>query len=202
MRCSKCGATLGKMDDYLGHVCAPQPKKDEELERPAKPLQTQSRPTASSAFDRLIERASTGNAGTSPEIQEAEVPYVPDDLDREIELANRRDFGPGEEREDRYQRGSLAEDIQPELDQRGVDAEVPTDTYDRAEFLAREMRFPNEQRAYMKDKPLDHGMVSFLLTPEEREEFLRTGKLPSVSDDRKVHADKAPQQEPPQAVGI
>ncbi len=93
--------------------------------------------------------------------------YIPDDLDREIELANRRDFGPGEEREDRYQRRSLADDVQQEYDQRSVDAEVPTDLYDRAEFLAREMRFPNEQRAQVKDKPLDHGMVRYLLTPEE-----------------------------------
>ena len=206
MRCMKCGAEItGTIADSLSHVCTAQPKRDEELERPERPLR--SRSLGNDNFGRLVAAASNRrveaqSAGEQAEIEDDEEKYIPDDLDREIELANRRDFGPGEEREDRYQRGSLADDVQPEIDRRGVDAEVPTDTYDRAEFLAREMRFPNEQRAHMKDKPLDHGMVSFLLTPEEREEFLRTGKLPQVSEDRKHYADQERQvagQAPPQA---
>ena len=188
MKCMKCGQSInGTIADSLSHVCVPRLKVEDDLERRNPSLQA-ARPTRrQDNLSRLLER-SAGAEEIEPD--EADEAYKPDDLDREIMLANQRDFGEGTEQEDRYRRRSLADEMQHERDLRDVEAEVPTDTYERAEFLAREMRFPSEQLARMRDKPLDHGLVSFQLMPAEMDEYLRTGKMPGVPEERRHYADK------------
>lgn len=197
MRCMKCGQTIsGTIADSLGHVCAPSPHvKDGPEHRTSVPRAVKRLDHLGQLLQRAAESAADGE-----EIEE----YEMDDLDRQILLANQRDFGAGAEQGDRFQdshrytpdgrpRDRTGSALLAEAEAGGTPAfdaasEVPNDTYDRAEFLAREMRFPSEQLAYLKEKPLDRGLVSFQLVPAEIDEYLRTGKMPAVPDERRHHA--------------
>ncbi len=197
MRCMKCGLSItGTIADSMGHVCVPRPDTEKNNGLQAENSKGRSATAAplrpKDNVDALLDRISN---------QEEE--YVMDDLDREILLANARDFGEGTEQENRYARGRLYDEIEPDLTLRDVEREVPTDPYERAEFLAREMRFPSEQLARMKEKPLDNGLVTFQLKPKELDDYLRTGKLPKLDESRmSVGKEATPQATPAAAEGL
>lgn len=109
-------------------------------------------------------------------------------LDHQIEMANDRDFGPGQSRDDRYaSQHDRLKDRTPDVD---ADGEVPKDHDDRAEFRAKEWRFPREQAAALGQRPWDKGMVIYTLTPEEIAELQRTGRSPEVAQERKEQVRK------------
>lgn len=185
MKCGKCGQSLGKIGDYLTHACAPKPEAER---RQLSPLQQE-------AQEEETRRAHLSG------------------LDRDIELANQRDFGPGQERDNRFGDNDRAVEREQldgtrvpirlgrtgsaiEIEAVGgrtptfdADAEVPTDPYERVEFEARMHRFPREQLTAIGDRPWDKGMTSYQLTPAELDEYLRTGKLPEIPEERKHHPD-------------
>ena len=132
MRCMKCGLSItGTIADSMGHVCVPRPDTEKNNGLRAENSKGRSATAAplrpKDNVDALLDRISN---------QEEE--YVMDDLDREILLANARDFGEGTEQEDRYVRRHLYEDIEPDFTLQDVQRKFrPTHTNAPSSWLGR-----------------------------------------------------------------
>lgn len=181
MRCQRCGTSVTDFNAYLSHVCEPKPK-----------------------------------AAALPGAKE----WV-DELGWQASLAEDRDHGPGKEQENRFHDGAgervVKKGLCGEFEEMVVDRtgaaleneskaggtpsfnaedEVPKDRHDRAEFRAREWRFPREQIAKAGLRPMDKGLVTYRLTPEELVQYKLTGVMPQVDESRKIPTRLGEPEEP------
>lgn len=162
MRCARCGTSSKTIAEHLSHACIPFSSKVDEL-----------------GWQAVV--------------------------------ADERDHGPGREQESRFHDGAgklvVKKGLYGEPEERIVDrtgaaleaelkaggtpifdaeAEVPKDRYDRTEFKAKDWRFPREQVAKAGPLPMDRGLVTYRLTPEELAEYKLTGVMPDVGESRKT----------------
>ena len=189
--CAKCGQEVG-IANLLSHPCSPRQLSQEERKQANDEARLKAQQQA------MHER----------EIRE---------LNREIALADQRDFGPGQEQVDRFGDSARKEKRwNPEtktwdeytLDHTGSalkaeaqaggtpsfdpEDEVPKDPHDRAQFIAREMRFPNEQIKANGDFQ-GGNQTRVVMNEAERAEFARTSKVPESALQRMTPVDKLEQ---------
>lgn len=188
--CAKCGQEVGGFAGLLSHTCVPRKSLD------------------------LDERKRRDSLLRLQESQQGQMERRLDDLDREIELANNRDFGEGKEQEDRFGDSARVEKrwnsetkqwdrytldrtgsaLRAEAEAGGTpsfdpDEDLPKDPHDRAEFRAREMRFPREQ-VHTNGDFRGGNLTEARMNEAERAEFTHTGKVPASALQRMSPAEK------------
>lgn len=194
--CAKCGQEVGGFAGLLSHTCVPREElSKEEVKRRNDEIRFKAR-------------------------QELQRDQRLKDLDREVAMANKRDFGEADAQVDRFGDSARTRRVwNPDkkdwdtltLDRTGsaleleaknggtpafdADRELPEDAHERSEVRAREMRFPNEQRRHIEQEGFTGGnLKTGVMTPEEQAEFDKTGKTPEVIANLKPYEQQRNEQ--------